>query len=95
MALTQRDQDFFRPLWRRVLVTAVVVGWCAYEVFVSHEQMWIVLTGIAVVYCVWNFFLRYPRDDAAAPPGSTGGGTPPAASGDASPGGTPPDAPKV
>lgn len=79
MALNQRDQDFFRPLWRRVLATAVVVVWCAYETFFSHDQLWITITAIAVIYCVWNFFLKYPRD-TQDPPGSTGGGTPPAAS---------------
>jgi len=79
MALNQKDQDFFRPMWRRVLTTAVVVVWCGYEIFFSHDQLWITITSIAVVYCAWNFFLRYPRD-RQDPPGSTGGGTPPAAS---------------
>ncbi len=80
MALKQSDADFFRPMWRRVLVTAIVVAWCGYEVLVSRDQLWITITGIAIVYCVWNFFLRYPQDPPADPPGSTGGGTPPAAS---------------
>ena len=75
MALKQSDADFFRPLWRRVLATAVVVAWFAYETLVSHDQLWIAVTGVAVAYCVWNFFLRFPKD----PPGSTGGGTPTAA----------------
>jgi hypothetical protein len=79
MALKQADVDFFRPLWRRVLATAVVVAWCGYEVFFSKDQLWITITAIAVAYCVWNFFLRYPKD-TGGPPGTTGGGTPPAAS---------------
>ncbi len=33
-----------------------------YEVFFSRDQLWIAITGIAVAYCVWNFFLRYPKD---------------------------------
>jgi hypothetical protein len=80
MAMNQKDADFFRPLWRRVAITAVVAAWCAYESFFSHDQMWIVITLAALVYCMWNFFLRFPKDQPAAPPGSTGGGTPPAAS---------------
>ena len=88
MAMNQKDADFFRPLWRRVVITGIVAAWCAYEALFSHETMWIVITGAGLVYCVWNFFLRFPQD----PPGSTGGGTPPAApSGapDSSPDGAP------
>jgi len=75
MALNQNDADFFRPLWRRIAATAVITAWCAYETFFSHDQMWIAITAAGLVYCVWNFFLRYPKDQ----PGSTGSGTPTAA----------------
>jgi hypothetical protein len=69
MAINQKDADFFRPLWRRVAVTAVVAAWCAYETFFSQEQMWIAITSVALIYCVWNFFLRFPKDEPpAAPP---------------------------
>lgn len=75
MAMNQRDSDFFRPLWRRVVVTTLVTAWFCYESFFSHDQLWITITAAALAYCVWNFFLRFPKD----PPGSTGGGTPTAA----------------
>lgn len=75
MAMNQRDADFFRPLWRRVVVTTVVGAWFCYESFFSRDQLWITITAVGLAYCVWNFFLRFPKD----PPGSTGGGTPTAA----------------
>ena len=75
MAMTSKDADFFRPMWRRVLVTGVVVAWCAYETFFSRDTLWITITVVALVYCVWNFFLRFPKDEPGIPPGSTGGGT--------------------
>ena len=77
MAMNSRDADFFRPMWRRVVVTVVVVAWFCYETFlaVPRDAMWVTITSVGLVYCVWNFFLRYPQD----PPGSTGGGTPTAA----------------
>ena len=96
MALNQKDTDFFRPMWRRVVVTAVVGGWCGYETFVAvpRDTMWVAITSVALVYCVWNFFLRYPQDPPVTPPGTTGGGSGPAA-----PSGTPDsnsgDAPKA
>jgi hypothetical protein len=79
MAMNQRDADFFRPLWRRVVLTGVVGAWFTYETFFSRESLWITITAVAFVYCIWNFFLRFPKDPGT-PPGSTGGGTSPAAS---------------
>ena len=79
MAMNTKDADFFRPMWRRVAVTGVVAAWCAYENFFSHDQMWIVITSVALVYCVWNFFLRFPKEPQGGS-GSTGGAPPSAAS---------------
>ena len=78
--MNERDTNFFRPLWIRVLVTGIVAVWFVLEAVLSHDQLWMGITAVGVVYCVWNFFLRFPKDQPAAPPGSTGGGTPPAAS---------------
>ena len=64
--MNERDTKFFRPLWIRLLVTAVLVVWCGLEVALSHDQLWIGITGVGVVYCVWNFFLRFPKDVPAA-----------------------------
>ncbi|MEO6012074.1 MAG: DUF3329 domain-containing protein [Devosia sp.] len=79
MALNKSDSDFFRPMWRRVLVTAIVAAWFGYESLFTHEQMWIGITGVAVVYCVWNFFLRYPKDPPVAAPDQTPPAEPPKA----------------
>ena len=68
MAMNSKESDFFRPLWRRVLITGVVAVWCGYETFFSHETMWIAITSVALVYCVWNFFLRFPKDLPPAEP---------------------------
>jgi hypothetical protein len=96
MAINQRDADFFRPLWRRVVVTAVVAAWFGYETIFSKDPLWITITAIGLAYCAWNLFLRFPKDSPGTPPGSTGSGNPPAApSGppdvsDNAPGPTPP-----
>jgi hypothetical protein len=62
MALNQNDSEFFRPLWRRVAVIAVVAAWFGFEVLFSRDQLWMALTGIALVYAVWNFIIRWPKD---------------------------------
>jgi hypothetical protein len=71
MALKQSDADFFRPLWRRILVTVLVTGWFAFEIVYSRDQLWIVVTGAALAYCLWTFFIRFPKEP---PAGSSPGG---------------------
>ena len=60
--MNERDAKFFRPLWIRALVTGLLVVWFALEVIFSHDQLWMGITAVGVVYCVWNFFLRFPKD---------------------------------
>ena len=100
MAINSKDADFFRPLWRRVVVTVVIAVWFGYETLFSKDQLWITITTIGLAYCVWNLLLRFPKDaSTTTPPGSTGGGSPTAAlSGapdDNSGNGSPPAAPKA
>ena len=64
--MNERDMKFFRPLWIRVLVTGIVVVWCGVEIFGSHDGMWITITAAGALYCVWNFFLKFPKDVPAA-----------------------------
>ena len=69
--MKESEIEWFRPLWLRVLVTALIAVWFCYEVFISHETIWIVVTLVALGYAVWNFFIKFeakPRSD------SNGGG---------------------
>jgi hypothetical protein len=68
--MKESDVKFFRPLWRRLLVAAICVTWFAFEAFFGHDQLWIVLSGAAVAYCAWNFFLKFPKDQPATPAAS-------------------------
>lgn len=72
--MKESDVKFFRPLWIRLLVTAVVVAWFVLEAVFSHDPLWMGVTAVGTVYCVWNFFLRFPRD---LPPTSTPPAEPP------------------
>lgn len=49
---------FFRPLWRRVLVAVLLVGWTIFEVF-GGSMLWAVLFGALAVYTIREFFLVY------------------------------------
>jgi purine-cytosine permease-like protein len=51
--------EWFRPLWLRVLITAAITVWFGYEVLFSHDTLWMVITGAALAYAVWNLFIRF------------------------------------
>lgn len=61
--MKQNDVNWFRPLWRRVLVTAVVVVWCVWEWVWNQDQFWGVLTAALLAYAVYSFFISFPKDD--------------------------------
>ena len=68
MALKENDVNFFRPIWIRILVTAVCVVWFGLEALFTRDPLWLGISGVGIVYCVWNFFLRWPGDKPASPP---------------------------
>jgi hypothetical protein len=71
----ERDVNFFRPLWRRIAVTAVCVVWAALELW-HGEQMWIWITLGLSAYAVWNFFIAFPKNVPASTPAIEGKGGP-------------------
>ena len=60
---------FFRPLWRRMAVTAVCIVWAAVEL-ATGAVMWAMLFGAASAYLAWQFFVafdpRFDRDENGA-----------------------------
>ncbi len=57
------NHPFFRPLWRRVLVTAFCLGWAAFEAAMGNP-VWAVITAAIGIYCGYGFFVTFdPRDD--------------------------------
>jgi predicted PurR-regulated permease PerM len=59
--LRQTETDWFRPLWRRVAVTAFIVVWFAWEALYAQDQFWMLITGAALAYAVWNFFIKFDQ----------------------------------
>jgi hypothetical protein len=47
---------WFKPLWARVLVTAFVAAWCAWEWLVSQDQFWGILTLAMLGWAIYTFF---------------------------------------
>ena len=81
--MKEGDINFFRPLWRRVAVTAVCVIWAGVE-FLHGDQLWITITLALTAYAVWNFFIAFDKNP---PPQVPAQASPPEAT-------PPPEAPK-
>lgn len=54
---------FFVPLWRRVLIVAVCLGWALFE-FVTAAPFWGIIFGGLGVLAAWQlFFDGWPGSD--------------------------------
>lgn len=71
--MIQHDRDWFRPLWRRLLVTGFIAVWCLWEWFWNKDQFWSLLTAAMLAYAVWSFFIAFDRRGG----GGGGSGDPP------------------
>ena len=59
------DHMFFAPVWRRVVVVLLLLGWCVFE-FVANSALWGLLFLALAGVCAWNFAtLDYtaPKDE--------------------------------
>ena len=56
------DHPMFRPLWVRVLIVALCVGWAIFE-FTTGSGFWGVLFLALGAYAAWGFFIEpRPKD---------------------------------
>lgn len=59
------NHPFLRPLWRRVLLIAVVLGWAVFEWW--HGETFFAVTALAfAAYGIWVFFVKYDPGEASA-----------------------------
>jgi hypothetical protein len=68
--LKDHEHPFFRPLWRRVAVTAVCAAWAAFE-FAADSPGWGLVALGFTAYAVWQFFYLHRAPDD--PSGHAGG----------------------
>jgi hypothetical protein len=56
------QHPFYKPLWIRVLITAVCLGWTVVELL-GGNVFWAILFGSVGVYAFYQFFIAFnPRD---------------------------------
>jgi hypothetical protein len=71
MKIADVDHPFYRPLWRRVTLVAVLACWTAVEAFVFRDSTWMIISGGLLVYATLLFLVRWPHktdkpDDSSA-----------------------------
>ncbi|MBO6539865.1 MAG: DUF3329 domain-containing protein [Rhizobiaceae bacterium] len=64
MKLFELNDEFFRPVWKRVLIVAATVGWACFE-FYSGQTFWgVIFLGIGV-YAIYGLFIAFDPDAAS------------------------------
>ncbi|MFN4142259.1 DUF3329 domain-containing protein [Aestuariivirga sp.] len=69
MAGSEQKHPFYKPLWRRIAIVAVVAAWLALEIYRGSESLWIMIAAGMLAYAVYTFFIAWPKD---APEGDAG-----------------------
>lgn len=54
--------QWFKPLYRRVILIAIIVGWALWEWFYTHDQFWGLITLAALGYGIWMFFINFEKE---------------------------------
>jgi hypothetical protein len=69
MSLGVHDHPMYRPLWVRLALVAVTIGWVAFELTYGGSGLWTILSIATCAYAVWTFLITYkPGTD---PPNGT------------------------
>lgn len=63
---TMSGGDFFRPLWRRVIVVAIAGGWAVVELS-AGEPIWAAIAAAVAAWGVWSLLLRYEEPGKGEP----------------------------
>ena len=59
----EQGHPFYKPLWRRVVITAVVLFWFVFELITGGIGIWSFMAFAMLVYGVYLFFLTWPPDE--------------------------------
>lgn len=52
---------WFAPLYRRVILIVLLLGWVGWEWLVSHDQLWQFISLVMLGYGVWTFFINFDK----------------------------------
>ena len=64
---------WFEPLYRRVILVAIIAAWSVWEWVWNKDQFWGFITLAMIAYAIWTFFINFDkplakqREDNAKP----------------------------
>ncbi len=64
--LLELRHPFFLPMWRRVLLVALLAGWVGLEIAMGNV-IWALLAGGIGVYAGYVFFFAFDQDNPPEP----------------------------
>ena len=56
----EQNSPFYKPLWRRIVIIAIVALWVAFEIY-QGSGFWLVIAVAMFCYALWVFFLSWPK----------------------------------
>ena len=56
---------WFEPLYRRVILIAVITAWSIWEWLFNNDSFWGMMTLAMLAYGIWTFFINYDKALAA------------------------------
>ncbi len=62
MRAREQQHPFYKPLWRRVAIVAVIVFWTGFEYYMGERGLWLAIAAGMLVYAVYIFFITWPKD---------------------------------
>ncbi len=71
MKLIDPNHPIYKPLWVRVLIVGVCLGWATIEAF-GPEPFWAVIVGALGLYSAWVLLLNFKPEPPKATVESTG-----------------------
>ena len=67
--LLEVRHPFFRPPWRRAVVTGLCLFWALFEIL-NGQVFWAILFGACGLYLLWQFFVKFDPADYEENPDS-------------------------
>ena len=59
LKLLDPAHPFFAPLWRRIIIVVLTLGWAAFEIMTGNP-FWAILFGAVGVHCTYQLLIAYP-----------------------------------